>query len=860
MNGARSPVAWPLTAVAIAAGLILVAAAGGKADRPPATSEVSWQGLAGGARPRVSVGQRMIVVLRPPSLAQRVAAAGGLVSDAVERRWTAAALASQRLVLSKLAVRGIQIKPEFSYTRTLNGFSAVVDARAVALIERQEEVEGVYPVRPAFPAEDAATQLRRVAFGAGRGHRVEVGLPGFDGRGVTIALLDTGVDRAHPFLRARIREGVDIVGGSELALAAPRPDRPGEIERHGTQLAGILVGAAGPAGLSGVANGGWVLPIRVAGWQRDAGGRWAVFGRTDQVLAGLERAVDPNDDGDAHDAARIALIGVAETFAGFASGPLARAAAGALALDTLVIAPAGNDGSNAGRGYGTIGGPGGAPAVLTVGAADLRQRSGETRVVIRAGLETIYSGRVALAGFAAPENLVQLELAAPEAAQDARMSEAASTIRSLFTTRGYSLVASRAALVPAGDSPQRAVEQAARAGAAAVLLYGGRLPGGALGLDEHARIPVFGIPVPAATKVIGALSRGATASVFIGPARVDRNPDLQRVAGFSSSGLAFDGRVKPELVAPGVGVATSLPGASENGSARYGTMNGSSAAAAIVAGAAAVLAQARPALGAEAIKSLLVGSAKSLPSAAIPQQGAGLLDLGGAAATEIGAEPTTLALGQATRVSWQTARTLRIRNESSRWLRLDVFLERRVRGAAGVSFSISPDRFVIGPGKTRKVDLEAVVTTEPIGTRSAEGAIVVKPTAGAVIRIPWTITFGRARTNLLRAVSLRTRAFKPSDQRPALLTVWAGRVVKTRAGDQVRPVARLDVELLTSSGDSLGYLARLRNVLPGRLALGITGRDPEGAALPPGRYRLRLTAHPTGRGAPSRRLVPFRIK
>jgi hypothetical protein len=46
----------------------------------------------------------------------------------------------------------------------------------------------------------------------------------------------------------------------------------------------------------------------------------------------------------------------------------------------------------------------------------------------------------------------------------------------------------------------------------------------------------------------------------------------------------------------------------------------------------------------------------------------------------------------------------------------------------------------------------------------------------------------------------------------------------------------------------------------GRLALGLTGRDPEGDTLAPGRYRLRLTAHPTGRGVASRRVVPFRIK
>ena len=115
-------------------------------------------------------------------------------------------------------------------------------------------------------------------------------------------------------------------------------------------------------------------------------GHWAIYARSDQIIAGLDRAVDPNDDGDAHDAARVALVPLAEPFAGFTDGPEARAAAGALALDTLVVAPAGNDGP-AGPGYGSIASPGGAPAALTVGAVDLRTQAEEVPVALRNGLQ-----------------------------------------------------------------------------------------------------------------------------------------------------------------------------------------------------------------------------------------------------------------------------------------------------------------------------------------------------------------------------------------------------------------------------------------------------------------------------------------
>src|SRR5204863_9835913 len=127
--------------------------------------------------------------------------------------------------------------------------------------------------------------------------------------------------------------GYDVVAGDDAAAAEANPLDPSTLESHGTQMAGLLVGRGGPHGLHGVAPGATVLPIRVAGWQRTASGGWAVYGRTDQVIAGMERAVDPNGDGDSHDGARVTLLGVVEPWAAFADSPEALAVRGALALD-----------------------------------------------------------------------------------------------------------------------------------------------------------------------------------------------------------------------------------------------------------------------------------------------------------------------------------------------------------------------------------------------------------------------------------------------------------------------------------------------------------------------------------------------
>ena len=60
--------------------------------------------------------------------------------------------------------------------------------------------------------------------------------------------------------------------------------------------------------------------------------------------------------------------------------------------------------------------------------------------------------------------------------------------------------------------------------------------------------------------------------------------ELGALAPFSSMGLALDGGSRPPIAAPGVGLVTSVPGRNEGGAARYGTISGSSAAAALVTG------------------------------------------------------------------------------------------------------------------------------------------------------------------------------------------------------------------------------------------------------------------------------------
>ncbi|UYQ62375.1 type VII secretion-associated serine protease mycosin [Streptomyces peucetius] len=81
------------------------------------------------------------------------------------------------------------------------------------------------------------------------------------GKGVTVAVIDTGVDATNGDLRGRVLEGKDLT-----------PDEPGD-ERtdndgHGTGMAGIIAGtgsSGGGDGAFGLAPGAKILPVRVPG-------------------------------------------------------------------------------------------------------------------------------------------------------------------------------------------------------------------------------------------------------------------------------------------------------------------------------------------------------------------------------------------------------------------------------------------------------------------------------------------------------------------------------------------------------------------------------------------------------------------
>ncbi|MFV0136155.1 S8 family serine peptidase [Streptomyces sp. HMX87] len=166
---------------------------------------------------------------------------------------------------------------------------------------------------------------------------------GLTGKGVTVAVLDSGVDAGHPDLAGRIAESRSFVEGEEVA------DRNG----HGTHVASTVGG-------SGAASGGrekGVAPAAALAVGKVLGDQGS--GSESQIIAGMEWAA--REVG-----ADIVSMSLGSTGPSDGTDPMARAV-DTLSRETgaLFVVAAGNTGVPS-----SIGSPGAADAALTVGAVD----------------------------------------------------------------------------------------------------------------------------------------------------------------------------------------------------------------------------------------------------------------------------------------------------------------------------------------------------------------------------------------------------------------------------------------------------------------------------------------------------------
>lgn len=186
----------------------------------------------------------------------------------------------------------------------------------------------------------------------------------------------------------------------------------------------------------------------------------------------------------------------------------------------------------------------------------------------------------------------------------------------------------------------------------AVMSLGGRPSDGKDALSRGVDIAVDrGLIVVASAGNAGptakTISSPGAAEKAITVGAVDRQ---KRMASFSSRGPTLDGRAKPDLVAPGVAIVSTVPPVSSGGlgnvlsggrTTYYGALSGTSMAAPHVAGAVALMLQADPSLTPFEVKQILIATAQELgPAGVDADTGYGFLNA--AAAVQVTKDPSIL--------------------------------------------------------------------------------------------------------------------------------------------------------------------------------------------------------------------------
>lgn len=629
----------------------------------------------------------------------------------------------------------------------LASVAVTADVTAAEALAGLPNVRAVHPIAPKVIDNAGAAQLTRSA-------EVWADL-GNTGEGVSIGILDTGIDYVHTgfggagtpdayalqtdavadpsvYPTAKVVGGFDLVGDAYDADPSgatynpvPRPDpNPMDCNGHGSHVGGSAggygVNADGTTYTGPYDETTPLNEMRIGPGMAPNAELWGlrVFGcngSTNVTSLAIDYALDPNRDGITSDHLDIVNLSLGSDF-GLADDADTLVANRASQLGMLMVIASGNAGDT----FDVGGSPGNAPRALTVAASNdgygifdgwqITSPAGVFDPAIRPGLRSV--------AYVTPTpDGVSGELALPVDGDD---PTACDPLTGDYTGK-YLII------------------QAAEFACGSVTKGGNAAAAGATGFVIVSDDDLLEVGITGDTTIPGILVTASDGAVLVDRAATETltitfgdnlrdaatyiNPDQEDLlASFSSRGVRGANGVKPDVAAPGVTVFSVATGTGTEGVNNSGT----SMATPVTAGISALIRMAHPDWTVEEIKAAVMNTANSDVYTELGQSGdtyapnrvgSGRVDARQALATNVVAYTQEAAGGvsasfgtiEAVNETTTAARTIRLVNKGTTAQTFEVSYDPATE-TPGVSFSLNKSSVTIAPGSSATVIVTVTIT------------------------------------------------------------------------------------------------------------------------------------------------------